>query len=286
MRRTMLVVALAAGCGGGGTGTPDAATAVPDAPAAQIDAGPADADGDGVLDDADNCPMLANADQLDIDADGIGDACDPAVAPRSGCGELHDVANGLPSGAYMVDPDGDGGAAPFMAYCDMETAGGGWTLVWKQVGYASASMAANPALAGAPELQSEVFDTTTQGSLEPLVPHAELLFKHAPDTWVRLTDTLPAWVPHGGQPTLLCRAIDGVDHTCQGLDCTVYKHFVVDTQQPPYGPISGFTFGAYYSTYPNLECAETWGTAMKHGRYDGAVISGAFGLGDWLLFVR
>ncbi|MBT8100410.1 MAG: thrombospondin type 3 repeat-containing protein [Gammaproteobacteria bacterium] len=35
-----------------------------------------DADNDGVPDDADNCPLDANADQLDSDNDGLGDACD------------------------------------------------------------------------------------------------------------------------------------------------------------------------------------------------------------------
>jgi hypothetical protein len=36
-----------------------------------------DEDGDGCVDDADNCPGIANADQADGDADGVGDACDP-----------------------------------------------------------------------------------------------------------------------------------------------------------------------------------------------------------------
>lgn len=41
----------------------------------------ADTDADGVGDNGDNCPALANANQADADSDGVGDACDSATNP-------------------------------------------------------------------------------------------------------------------------------------------------------------------------------------------------------------
>jgi hypothetical protein len=51
-----------------------------------------DADGDGILDAADNCPAVSNADQADSDNDGIGNACDPTPNGDPGHPE---ICNGI-----------------------------------------------------------------------------------------------------------------------------------------------------------------------------------------------
>ena len=46
---------------------------------------PRDTDGDGVPDDIDNCPNVANSNQSDDDMDGIGNYCDPDFPMCDGC---------------------------------------------------------------------------------------------------------------------------------------------------------------------------------------------------------
>ena len=46
------------------------------------------------------------------------------------CNAARVLFPGLPSGTFTLDPDGDGGPGePFDAYCDLESDGGGWTLI-------------------------------------------------------------------------------------------------------------------------------------------------------------
>lgn len=64
-----------------------------------------DADGDGYNHDTDNCPLVSNPDQADLDGDGIGDVCDPDI---DGDGLTNEQEVILGTDPYNPDTDGDG----------------------------------------------------------------------------------------------------------------------------------------------------------------------------------
>jgi hypothetical protein len=65
-----------------------------------------DDDNDGIPDTEDNCPLAANADQLDTDHDGTGNACD-ADDDNDGIADVSDNCP-LVANANQLDTDGDG----------------------------------------------------------------------------------------------------------------------------------------------------------------------------------
>ena len=64
-----------------------------------------DGDGDGVKSAVDNCPAAANADQADLDKDGLGNVCD---ADADNDGIPNDVEANLGTNTLSGDSDGDG----------------------------------------------------------------------------------------------------------------------------------------------------------------------------------
>lgn len=69
-----------------------------------------DTDGDGVLDDTDNCRTVSNAPQSDIDDDGVGDACD-SDDDGDGTDDASDNCLTTPNPSQLdTDADGQGDA--------------------------------------------------------------------------------------------------------------------------------------------------------------------------------
>jgi len=77
---------------------------------------PIDFDGDGILNDSDNCPFIANPNQSDIDEDGVGDVCDNAPndfnpgQEDSDVDGIGNVVDNCPAdfNPDQTDTDGDG----------------------------------------------------------------------------------------------------------------------------------------------------------------------------------
>jgi len=147
---------------------------------------------DGNADNSDACTTvcappacddgLLSGDESDVDcggdtceACGLGGACvdsddcsgalclDNVCTVPLDCADILGLDPNASTGLYLIDPDGEGGVDPFDAYCDMESLGGGWTLILKADGR-------NPTFAYAQTIWT---DNTLSGEDNPDFDHNE-----------------------------------------------------------------------------------------------------------------
>jgi hypothetical protein len=129
-------------------------------PDQNLDACNGDQDADGILNNIDNCPMVANPDQADLDANGVGDVCE---LDADGDGILNDTDNcKFVPNADQADMDLDG----IGDVCDPDKDGDGVLNAADNC----------PAIANADQLDTDgdgkgdVCDATPTGAPAPAVP--------------------------------------------------------------------------------------------------------------------
>jgi cysteine-rich repeat protein len=109
------------------------------------------------------------------------------------CKQLHDLAPLAPSNRYMIDVDGAAENQPFEVWCEMERAGGGWTLVvvssddgqdtWTWAN--RAWLGTDPTTVGSLDFINEDFKSRGYNEMG----FRDLLFVHAPsDVWAEYDD--------------------------------------------------------------------------------------------------
>lgn len=71
-----------------------------------------------------------------------GDGCQAncTIPVATDCKAIKAANSGAADGTYTIDPDGSGPVAPFPVWCEMQTQGGGWTLVMTRQNAQSTSL--------------------------------------------------------------------------------------------------------------------------------------------------
>lgn len=133
----------------------------------------ADDDGDGVNDAADNCVLLYNPDQQDLDGDGAGDACDPDDDDDGVADEVDNCPRDSNPTQDDLDGDGQGNA------CDSDIDGDGWA---NGADCAPYDATVNP---GVPEIPYDGIDNNCNGmdddTIEGVVDGIEDVLCSLPD---------------------------------------------------------------------------------------------------------